>query len=60
MSAALLTYVERVAEIEAMKAFVALMQATEAYHEAGFGSHVTQPLRDALANVDYSLREIRS
>lgn len=37
-----------------------LRRAIYAYEFAGYGSHVTQPLREALDNVEFSLREVRS
>lgn len=37
-----------------------LEAAIAAYAAAGFGCHVTQPLRDALAQVRYSVAEVVS
>lgn len=48
------------AEACAVAAEHALQHAIEAYAKAGFGSHVTEPLEDALTKVQYSLSEVRS
>jgi hypothetical protein len=37
-----------------------LSAAIEAYEAVGYGSHVTQPLRDALALVEFSIKEVTS
>lgn len=51
---------ERAAVLRAEEAAAALRFALVAYDLAGFGEQVTQPLRDALALIDHSLREARS
>ena len=56
---AILSY-ERAAVLRAEEAAAALRFALMAYDLAGFGEQVTQPLRDALALIDHSLREVRS
>lgn len=52
------------AELEAIKqakaAQAALTQAIVSYVAAGFGSQVTDPLRHALRQIAYSLREVQS
>lgn len=37
-----------------------LAAAIEAYEATGYGSHVTQPVRDALALVEFSIKEVTS
>ena len=44
----------------AAQAAAALIKAIGAYEKAGFGSYVTQPLRDALLQVEFSMREVKS
>jgi hypothetical protein len=44
----------------ALEARDALQRAIAACEEAGFGSQVTQPLRDALENIEYSIREAQA
>jgi hypothetical protein len=51
---------ERKAFEAAQEAKSALERAINAYQAVGYGSHVTQPLRDALASVDYSIKEMAS
>jgi hypothetical protein len=53
-----LTPIEKEAIAAALGAREALSKAIIAYETAGFGSHVTDPLRDALVQVDYSIREV--
>lgn len=52
------------AELEAIekakRAQTALTQAIASYVAAGFGSQVTDPLREALRQVTHSLREVQS
>jgi hypothetical protein len=50
----------QLAEARAVAAEHALQRAIEAYDKAGFGSHVSDPLREALSLVQYSLSEVRS
>ena len=38
----------------------AIQRAIEAYGAAGFGSHVTDPLRHAAIDINYSIREVTS
>jgi hypothetical protein len=45
---------------EARMARAALVRAIAACEEAGFGSQVVQPLRDALENIEYSIREAQA
>ena len=56
--------VESVAELRAQLAAAlaakAIAEAIASYQEAGYGSLVTDPLHDALANVNFSLREVKS
>jgi hypothetical protein len=54
------TLAESVAELAACRACEQLRLAIENYQRAGYGSHVTQPLRDALVNVEFSVCEARS
>lgn len=49
---------EESALVAAKTASYALVDAIEAYEAAGYGSHVTQPLRDALGLVEFSIREV--
>lgn len=51
---------EQLAEARAVAAEHALLRAIEAYDKAGFGSHITDPLREALSLVQHSLSELRS
>lgn len=51
---------EAEAQQQADLAAETLRRAIYAYECAGYGSHVTQPLRDALANVEYSISEVQS
>ena len=51
---------ERAAVLRAEEAAAALRFALMAYDLAGFGEPVTQPLRDALALIEHSVREARS
>lgn len=48
------------AQLKANAAIDALKKAIYAYERARFGSHVTQPLREALALAEFSLREVQS
>ncbi len=51
---------ETKAEVDARAALAAVTKAITSFQEAEFGSHVTQPLRDALDLVSFSLEEVRS
>ena len=51
---------EAAALVAAGNAAKALRGAIAAYEQAGYGSHVTDPIRDALKNVEWSIREARS
>lgn len=44
----------------ALEARSALTVAIATYEAAGFGSHVTQPLRDALKLIEFSIGEVQS
>lgn len=44
----------------AFAAHEAIQKAITAYEAAGFGSHVTDPLRGALSDVSYSIKEATS
>jgi hypothetical protein len=44
----------------AAEAEQAILRAIAAYELAGYGSHVTNPLRDALGSLQYSISEVRS
>lgn len=49
---------EHTAMMQVTEARMRLQAAIEAYEAAGYGDHVTQPLRDALELVSYSIREV--
>ena len=51
---------EHAAMQQVIEARMRLASAIEAYEATGYGSHVTQPLRDALALVEFSIKEISS
>jgi hypothetical protein len=51
---------EHAAMQQVTEARMRLAAAIEAYEAADFGSHVTQPLRDALALVEFSIKEVTS
>lgn len=51
---------EHVAMMEVTQARMALTSAIEAFEAAGYGSHVTNPLRDALRAVEFSISEVKS
>ena len=51
---------EAEAQQQADLAAETLRRAIYAYECAGYGSHVTQPLREALASVEFSISEVRS
>ncbi|MBT2337371.1 hypothetical protein J7E49_26155 [Variovorax paradoxus] len=55
-----ISHEEAVAQLAAAQAAQAIAKAIAAYREAGYGSLVTEPLRDALANVNFSLRQVKS
>ncbi|CAA2108231.1 hypothetical protein [Variovorax paradoxus] len=48
------------AQLAAALAAKAIAEAIASYQEAGYGSLVTTPLHDALANVNFSLRQVKS
>jgi hypothetical protein len=48
------------AQLAAALAAKAIAEAIASYQEAGYGSLVTEPLCDALANVNFSLRQVKS
>lgn len=50
---------EHAAQAKAAAAAQALREAMAAYALAGYGSHVTDPLREAMRLCEWSLREIR-
>jgi len=54
------TQIEIVAIKRAKMAESALASAISGYVVAGFGSCVTDPLREALKQVQHSLREVQS
>lgn len=49
---------EHDAMMEVMAARMHLAAAIRAYEAAGYGDHVTQPLRDALPLIEFSIREV--
>lgn len=49
---------ERDAQAAPVAARVVLNKAIAAYIDAGYGSHVTAPLCEALLSVEYSIREV--
>jgi hypothetical protein len=51
---------EHIAMMEVTQARMALSSAIEAFERAGYGSHVTNPLRDALRFVEFSISEVKS
>lgn len=51
---------EKAAVKAAFEAHEAIQRAIDAYEKAGFGSHVTDPLRGALKDVAYSIKEATS
>jgi hypothetical protein len=51
---------EHAAMQQVTEARMRLAAAIEAFEAAGYGSHVTQPLRDALALVEFSIKEVTS
>lgn len=51
---------EQIAMQQVTAARMHLRSAIEAYEAAGYGSHVTQPLRDALRFVEFSISEVTS
>lgn len=51
---------EQIAMMQVMEARMALSSAIEAFNKAGYGSHVTNPLRDALRFVEFSISEVKS
>lgn len=51
---------EKAAIQAAFAAHEAIQKAIAAYEAAGFGSHVTEPLRGALEDVSYSIKEATS
>lgn len=51
---------EKAAIQAAFAAHEAIQKAIYAYAEAGFGSHVTEPLRGALSDVAFSIKEVTS
>lgn len=50
---------EQTAVASAIAARDAVRKAIADYCAAGFGSHVTGPLSDALVEIDYSISEVR-
>ncbi|KQX34667.1 hypothetical protein [Variovorax sp. Root434] len=48
------------AQLAAALAAKAITEAIATYQEAGYGSLVTEPLCDALANVNFSLRQVKT
>lgn len=50
---------ESLALASASLAATALRDAVRAYEAAGFGSRVTDPLRDAVAQVERSIKEAK-
>ena len=55
-----LSFAETKANLAAAQAAAAIAQAIAAYRAAGYGSLVTQPLQEALAHVNHSIREVKS
>jgi hypothetical protein len=53
-----MTPIEQEAVDAAMEALAAIDDAIDAYQLAGFGSHVTAPLKSALVSVLYAIREV--
>jgi hypothetical protein len=51
---------EKAAINAAFAAHEAILKAIQAYEEAEFGSLVTDPLRGALSDVAYSIKEVTS
>jgi hypothetical protein len=51
---------EKAAIQAAFAAHEAIQKAIDAYVVAGFGSHVTDPLRGALSDVAFSIKETTS
>jgi hypothetical protein len=51
---------ERDAIQAALEARDAIQRAIDAYVSAGFGSLVTDPLRDALEHVSHSVKQVQS
>ena len=51
---------EKAAVKAAFEAHEAIQRAIDAYEKAAFGSHVTDPLRGALQDVAYSIKEATS
>jgi hypothetical protein len=58
--AAAIGLAETKAQLAVAQAARAIAEAIAAYQEAGYGSLVTEPLCDALANVNFSLRQVKS
>jgi hypothetical protein len=51
---------EHAAMQQVTEARMRLAAAIDAFEVADYGSHVTNPLRDALALVEYSIKEVTS